>query len=103
MRKIIALMLLSAAVCSVKADNLFQNSNPFPQTSIQNMNNIYEAQPKVMQREQKKETKSWFKKDSKSSPQEITQDKNQYKLPVYPVPHEGQQNESGFYMFTTGQ
>ena len=100
MKKILLLMLLAASICSVQADNFFQNTNPFPQTMPQDMNNIYESKPAVMQDEAKKAKKSWFKK-GENLKKETVQQQEQYKIPVYPVTHEGMQNNENFYMFTT--
>ena len=102
MKKILAIMVLSVGFCSAQADNLFQNTNPFPQTMPQDMNNIYESKPAVMQDEAKKAKKLWFRK-GKNLQTESTELKNQYKIPVYPVQHEGVQSDTSFYMFTTGQ
>ena len=102
MKKIMAVMFLTIGCCSVQADNLFQNTNPFPQTMPQDMNNIYESKPAVMQDEVKKAKKSWFKKGNNLK-QDDAKIQSQYKIPVYPVQNEGAQNESNFYMFTTGQ
>ena len=46
MKKIALLLVLTFCVNSVMADNLFQNSNPFPQTSPEKLNNIYEQLPR---------------------------------------------------------
>ena len=102
MKKVLALMLISMGVLTAQADNLFQTSNPFPQTDPQRMNNIYESEPAKIQDESKKAKKSWFRK-GENLQQEKTELKNQYKIPVYPVPNEGIQEKDGFYMFTTGQ
>ncbi len=96
MKKIVLLFVLSFCVNSVFADNLFQYTNPFPQTSPQRMNNLYEAEPAVIQREEAKNTErkqSWFKRNKKQ-----TQDAYKNELPKYPV-NEGVQNDGSFYVF----
>ena len=102
MKKILAVIVMLCGICSVQADNLFQSSNPFPQTDPQRMNNIYESEPAKIQDETKKAKKSWFKK-GENLKKETTEQKNQYKIPVYPVQNEGVQSNTNFYMFTTGQ
>ena len=102
MKKILVLMLLAIGISSVQADNLFQNTNPFPQTMPQDMNNIYESKPAVIQDEAKKTKKSWFRK-GENLQTEDAKIPQQYKIPVYPVPYEEANGEKNFYMFTTGQ
>ena len=102
MKKLYVLAVVSMFICSVQADNLFQNNNPFPQTQIQTMNNIYESEPATMQDEAKKTKKSWFRK-GKNLQEESTKIPEQYKIPVYPVQHEGVQSDTNFYMFSTGK
>jgi len=99
MKKLFVLALASIFICNVQASNLFQSDNPFPQTQMQTMNNIYESTPSTIQDEVKKEKKSWFKRD-KNLQQESTQLKLP-QIPVYPVQHEGAQSNDSFYMFTT--
>ena len=44
------------------ANNFYQESNPFPEiTCPQNLNNLYEANPSTMSKEEKA-SKNWFKK-----------------------------------------
>ena len=96
MKKLVLLMVLSLGVSAVFADNLFQDTNPFPQTSPQRMNNLYEAEPAVIQHEESKKPegkRSWFKRNKKQS-----QDAYQNELPKYPV-NEGVQNDGSFYIF----
>lgn len=100
MKKLLAVMIVSIAFCSAQADNLFQNTNPFPQTMPQDMNNIYESKPAVMQDEAKKAKKSWFKRGENL--QKEQEELQKHKFPVYPVPNEGQ-SSGNYYMFTTGQ
>ena len=78
----------------VYANNLYQNSNPFPQTQIQDMNNIYEAQPETIQQEQKKTKRFWFGKN-KQAQQELPSD---YVVPQSKVINEGI-NDGSFYIF----
>ena len=100
MKKYFLILMLMLSVSGVNADNLYQNTNPFPQTSPQTMNNIYESVPAVMIKEEKKAKKTKIK--AKNAEEDIL--KNMPAIPVYPVPHEGTQEEKGnFYMFTTGQ
>lgn len=94
MKKLVSLFVLSAFISPVFADNLFQNSNPFPNTSPQHMNNIYESEPAIIQHEEKQVKKSWFKKGKNLQEQEA-KDAN---LKTYPV-HEGAQDSNSFYMF----
>ena len=102
MKKLLALTILSLSVCSVNAENLFQTNNPFPQTVPQSMNNIYESDPAVMQREQeqKPEKKSWFKRKSKIQQTESSN----YVIPESKIINEGEKGVYGtkdgsFYVF----
>ena len=99
MKKILVITLLAMGICSVQADNMFQNTNPFPQTMPQDMNNIYESKPATMQDEAKKTRKFWFKKGENLKNEKIPE-QGQYKIPVYPVPDEAAEKQ-GFYIFTT--
>jgi len=82
------------AVNFAQADNLFPNSNPFPQTTPQSMNNIYESEPSVIIQEQKQAKKSLFKK-GKNLQQSESQN---YVVPESKVINEGANNDS-FYLF----
>ena len=96
MKKFLPLLILSLTIISSQAADFMQSSNPFPQTSIQRMNNIYESEPATIQQEAKKERKFRFKnlinKDSetKQEPQN---------LPVYPKVNEGSNSNGSFYSF----
>ena len=103
MKKIFALMIVSMITCSVQANNLFQSDNPFPQTSPQNFNNIYESTPSTIQDEVKKEKKSWFRKGQNLQNVDTQQKLDQHKIPVYPVQQEGVQGDTNYYMFSTGK
>ena len=103
MKKIALLLVLTFCVNSVMADNLFQDTNPFPQTNPEKLNNIYEAEQSTLIQEVKQEKKSRIKKGKNIQEQEI---KNNEKL-LYTYPpnagtnagtNEGVQNGS-FYMF----
>ena len=94
MKKLVLLFMLSVCVSPVLADNLFQDSNPFPQTSPERLNNLYEAEPAVMQKEEvkKPEKQPWFKRNKKQEQKTETQ-----AIQKYPV-HEGV-NDGSFYVF----
>ena len=99
MKKIILLFVFAFCVNSVLADNLFQNSNPFPQNNPERMNNLYEAEQSTMQQEIKQEKKSWFKKGKNLQEKEIKNtEKRLYNYPPNTNTNEGEQNGS-FYMF----
>lgn len=100
MKKLIVLSIILGGICSVQAENFFQTSNPFPQTSPQTMNNIYESEPATLQDEAKKAKKSFFRRGKNIQQKEATL-KN--KVPVYPVQSDTVQEDGSFYMFTTGQ
>jgi len=93
MKKLVLLFVLSLTVGCVYADNFMQTTNPFPQSNMQTINNIYESEPCVMQEEQKQAKKSWFRKGKNLQEQE-TQDA---KRGIKTYPTEGVEN--GFYMF----
>lgn len=93
MKKTIAILLLGISVSSVAAADLFQNNNPFPQTTPRSLNNIYESQPATIQHEVKQEKKSWFKKGKNLQEQEIQETKSLNKFPNEGV------NDGSFYMF----
>jgi len=103
MKKIFVLAVVSIFACSVQASNLFQSDNPFPQTSPQSLNNVYESAPATMQDEVKKEKKSWFRKGRNLQDDDAQKQLEQHKFPVYPVTHEGVQSDTNFYMFSTGK
>ena len=99
MKKLVLLFALSLCVSPVLADNLFQDSNPFPQTSPQRMNNIYEAEPATIQQEAKQAKKSWFRKGKNIQEQEIQDAKRRlYTYPPQAGTNEGTQDGS-FYLF----
>jgi len=99
MKKIALLFVLAFCVNSVFADNLFQNTNPFPQTSPERMNNLYEAEQSTILHETKPEKKSWFKKGKNLKDQEIQEtEKRLYTYPQNADKNEGVQSGS-FYMF----
>ena len=89
---ILTILMLSAGI--VNAENLFSNSNPFPQNYPQTLNNIYEAEPAVIQKEEKQETKTWFKKRKKTQKVESSD----YVVPQSKIINEGSNNGS-FYVF----
>jgi hypothetical protein len=99
MKKLALLFVLSFCVNSVFADNLFQNSNPFPQTSPERMNNLYEAEQSTLLQEAKQEKKSWFRKGKNIKEQEIKDtEKRLYTYPPNTGVNEGIQDGS-FFMF----
>ena len=99
MKRIALSLVMLLSIGFVNAENLFPNNNPFPQTSPQTMNNIYESEPAVINTEQKKAKRCWFKNKTEQTP-----DVNDAsKIPVYPVPHEDAQDNGNYYMFSTGQ
>ncbi len=93
MKYSVLFLLMLFVVGSVQADNLFSDSNPFPQTSLQNMNNIYEAHPEVIKEEQKKAKRSWFRK-GKNLQQSESQN---HVIPQAKIINEGVDNDS-FYV-----
>ena len=97
MKRFIVSMILILSIGSANADNLFDYNNPFPQTSPQAMNNIYESEPAAMQKEEKK-AKRFFFKNKTEEPKEL---KQLPKLPVYPAVHEGVPSNGDYYLFTT--
>ena len=103
MKKLLAIIALFAISIGVQASDLFQSDNPFPQTSPQTMNNIYESKPDIIQDEIKKEKKSWFRKGKNLQQDDAQKQLEQHKIPVYPVTHEGVQSDTNFYMFSTGK
>lgn len=96
MKKLVVFIMLAFVISPVFADNLFQNSNPFPQTVPQSMNNIYESEPATIQQEEKQEKKSWFRKGRNLQKQEAAEKARE--LQKYPVEHEDANNGS-FYIF----
>ena len=99
MKKLVLLFALSLCVSPVLADNLFQNTNPFPQNNPERMNNIYESDPGTIQQEVKQSKKSWFKKGKNLQEQEITDtEKRLYQYPPQAGTNEGAQDGS-FYLF----
>lgn len=99
MKKISFILALILTIGAVNADNFFQNSNPFPQTEPQKMNNIYESEPAMIQKEAKQAKKSIFRSRNKETQENI----EKFAVPVYPVEHEGVESNTKFYMFTTGK
>jgi len=90
----ILLALLFTCSC-VNADNIFQSNNPFPQTMPQSMNNIYESEPAVIQKEHKQAKKSWFRKGKNLQESDAQQN---YVVPQAKIINEGA-NDTGFYEF----
>lgn len=100
MKKLVLLLAIVSVSGAVYAENLFQSSNPFPQTSIETMNNIYESKPETIQQEQKKKKKLWFGRN-KQAQQELPRD---YVIPQAKVINEGVNgskgvNDGSFYVF----
>ena len=93
MKKFVLLFALALCVSPAMADNLFQNSNPFPQNNPERMNNIYESEPGTIQQEVKQAKKSWFRKGKNLQEQEKQQGLN-----TYPPVDEGVRN-GAFYTF----
>ena len=99
MKKLVLLFVLCICVNSAIADNLFQDSNPFPQVNPERMNNLYEAEQSTLIQEAKQEKKSKIKKGKNIQEQEIKDiEKRLYTYPQTQVQNEGVQNGS-FYMF----
>ena len=96
MKKLIALSLLTLSAGAVFADNLFQTNNPFPETSPQTMNNIYESTPSTIMHEEKQAKKSWFRKGKKLEKQD--KQYKDYVMPNSKIINEGAQ-DNGFYVF----
>ena len=93
MRRFITLSILILSMSSVCAGNFFQSDNPFPQTSPQTLNNVYESEPAtIMQEEAKSQKKSWFRKKNKNLKEQSTD-----QLQTCPV-NEGV-NDGSFYLF----
>ena len=90
---IFTIMMLSASF--VNAETLFPNNNPFPQTAPQSLNNIYEAEPAVIQEESNKKQKLWFKRKNKKSQ---TTNSSDYVVPESKIINEGT-NDGSFYVF----
>ena len=97
MKKLVLLLIMASISGVVYAENFLQDSNPFPQTQEQSLNNIYEARPATIQREQKKAKKFWFGRN-KQAQQELPSD---YVIPQSKVIHEGTQgkNDGSYYVF----
>ena len=101
MKKLVLLFVLSLSTGAVLAENLLQFNNPFPQTSPQKFNNIYESEPAIIQKEAKQEKKSWFRKGKNLQEQETKEVKsglNTYNVNGVNGVNEGAQ-ENGFYVF----
>ena len=94
MKKFAIVTALVLSTGFVNADNLFQTNNPFPQTVPQSLNNIYEAEPAVMQKEEKAKKRFWFKSKNKS----IQTNSADYVVPESKVINEGADNGS-FHVF----
>jgi len=72
MKKTLALLLVVLTTGVALADsNIFQSNNPFPQTMPESLNNIYETEPAVFQKEAKQEKKFWFRKGKNIREQEL--------------------------------
>ena len=99
MKKLIILTMLLSVTGSVFAADVFMNNNPFPQTTPETMNNIYQSEPATIQHEAKQEKKFWFKKGKNIQEQEIQDAKKR----LYTYPPQGAKDEGvydgGFYMF----
>ena len=95
MKKFALLFVMALLISPVFADNLFQNSNPFPQTSPQRMNNLYEAEPSVIQEEVAKQPEKlpWYKRNKKQV--KNTYINEQQECPI----NEGVKNDGSFYVF----
>ena len=94
MKKFIIFTILMLSASFVNAETMFQSNNPFPKTSPQSLNNIYEAEPAVMQNEAKNEKKSWFKRSKKSE----KTDSYDFVIPESKIINEGSK-DSSFYVF----
>ena len=95
MKKLVILSMFFAVTSSAFAADIFMNNNPFPQTSPQTMNNLYEAEPATIQQETKQEKKSWFRKGKNLQSQEAAEKARE--LQKYPV-NEGS-TDGSFYTF----
>ena len=99
MKKLALLLVLTFCVNSALADNLFQDTNPFPQTNPEKLNNIYEAEQSTMEQEVKQEKKARIRTGKNIHEQEIkNNEKLLYTYPPNAGTNEGVQNGS-FYMF----
>ena len=94
MKKIAILTVLMLSTGLAYADNLFQTNNPFPQTVPQSLNNIYEAEPAVIQKEENVKKKSWFRNRTKSR----KADSGEFVVPESKIINEGANNGS-FHVF----
>ncbi|MBR1776029.1 hypothetical protein IJ750_03015 [bacterium] len=85
MRIIATLLLISMFQNVVFANNFYQSINPFPeQTCPQELNNLYEANPSAIEKEQKS-LKKWFRKGHNTYTE--TETKNQ--KPGFKTTNEG--------------
>ncbi len=96
MKKLALLLVLVCFANTAFADNLFKSTNPFPQTSPETMNNLYEAELGSMgnncSRRDRDQAKSY--KTNKVY-------KNQEEEKLYNTDSEEEENtnESGFHAF----
>ena len=97
MKKSVLLLILFLSMGCVNSENLFQYNNPFPQTSPQMMNNIYESEPATIFNEKNKAKKSRIK--AKNTEEQTVLENENSKLPVYPSINEGSVDSGNFYMF----
>ena len=74
--RIITLLVICVLFGGVAfANNFYQDANPFPEmTCPQNLNNLYEATPSNMAKEEKA-SKNWFKRGKNLEEQLSVQDK----------------------------
>ena len=98
MKKLIILTMLLSVTGSVFAADVFMNNNPFPQTTPETMNNIYQSEPATIQNEEKKEKKFWFRKGRNLQEQE----RQEAQQRANSNPNEGVINstkDGSFYLF----
>ena len=95
MKKFTIFTILMLSASFVNAETLFPSNNPFPQTAPQSLNNIYEAEPAVIQEESNKEKKSWFKRRNKKTQ---NADSSDFVVPEAKIINEGSKDGS-FYVF----
>jgi len=74
MKKIALLLILCMTTSVVMADNFYQNTNPFPsEVGSPKLNNIYETEPVIMNKEQevaKKASAKWWNRLRNTEPAE---------------------------------
>lgn len=99
MKILASLIVLCMTSSVVLADNFFQNTNPFPNANNEpKLNNIYESEPAVMQKEQevaKKANAKWWDRLRNEKPVEETTTKNT--PAAYKMINEG--TDEGFVVF----